>query len=228
MAETGSPVGWAPMTRRSDPVPAAVRTSLSHLTVAGATQGFYLAGGTGLALRLRHRRSVDLDFFSRTNRLGFEDRRDLQGRLRRLPRWTAVEAKDGTLHGMIGRTRVSFFWYEAPLVRPLLRQGAVRIASLEDIGLMKLGAIVGRGSRKDFVDLYVICRRIPLRRLLAFAPRKFRRSRDFAFQALKALTFFRDAEQEPAIVTSPPVAWAQITAYFLREVRVLAQPMIRR
>ncbi len=211
------------MTWKADAVPAALRVLLGRLVAAGATQDFYLAGGTGLALLLCHRRSVDLDFFSRTNRLAFEERRDLQARLRRLPRWSVMEAKDGTLHGRVGRTRISFFWYDAPLVRPLVRQGAARIASLEDIGLMKLGAVIGRGSRKDFVDLYVICRRIPLQRLLALSPRKFTKSRDFTLQALKALVYFRDAEREPVIITIPPVAWDRIKAFFMHEVRVLAR-----
>ncbi|MBI4226826.1 MAG: nucleotidyl transferase AbiEii/AbiGii toxin family protein [Candidatus Omnitrophica bacterium] len=209
------------MTRQAEVVPVVLRTLLGRLAAIGATQDFYLAGGTGLALRLRHRRSVDLDFFSRTNRLAFEERRDLHARLRRLPDWVVVETKHGTLHGTVGRTRISFFHYDAPLLKPPVRWKAVRIASLEDIGVMKLGAIIGRGSRKDFVDLYVICRRIPLRRLLALGPRKFTRSRDFTLQALKALSYFQDAEREPAITMRPPVAWSEITAFFQREVRKL-------
>lgn len=36
-----------------------------------AERGFYLAGGTGLCLRLAHRRSIDLDLF-RTNEFDSE------------------------------------------------------------------------------------------------------------------------------------------------------------
>ncbi len=213
--------------RRPDPVPKTLRTLLGRLVEAGATEGFYLAGGTGLALRLHHRQSVDLDFFSRTNHLDGMERQALQRRLRHLPGWAVVEAKDGTLHGRVGRTRVSFFWYDPPLLKSVTTPGPMPIASLEDIGLMKLGAIIGRGSRKDFVDLYVICQRVPLRRLLALGPRKFKDSRDFTLQALKALTYFRDAEQEPPIVAIPPVSWEQIKTFFTREVRALAQPLMK-
>lgn len=210
------------MPPRSGPVPQALRTLLGKLTAAGVTEGFYLAGGTGLALLLAHRRSVDLDFFSRANRLDAAGRRALLARLRRLPGWTLLEAKDGTLHGLVGRVRLSLFWYDQPLVKPLIRRGAIRIASMQDIGLMKVGAIIGRGSRKDFVDLYAICRRVPLARLLALGPRKFTDARDFTLQALKALSFFEDAEQEPLITTHPPVAWDRIKAYFTQEARTLA------
>lgn len=196
---------------------------LERLGVAGVTHEFYLAGGTGLAVFLRHRRSVDLDFFSQTNRLDVEGRRSLTARLERLPRWTLIEVKDGTVHGQVGQVRLSFFWYPQPLVRPLIRRGRIRIAAIEDIGLMKVGAIIGRGSRKDFVDLYAICQRLPLSRLLALGGQKFRRVRDFRLQALKALTFFEDAERDPPLMTPTPLAWNRVKAFFIREVRVLTR-----
>jgi hypothetical protein len=209
---------------QEDVVPAALRRVLQRLAAAGITRDFYLAGGTGLALLVGHRRSVDCDWFSRANRLGFDERRALVATLHRVPAWTLVEAKNGTLHGRVGRVRVSFFHYPEPLVSPLVRQGPVRIASLPDIGLMKLGAIIGRGSRKDFIDLYAVCQRLPLPRLLALAPKKFKESGDFTLQALKALGCFEDADRDPPVVTPTPVAWDKVKAFFIREV----QPLTRR
>ena len=223
MAAPRASLGGPLVSRRSDPVPAALRRLLEQLGEVGATREFYLAGGTGLALVLAHRRSVDLDFFSRTNRLDFVGRRALLARLRRLPRWTLVEARDGTVHGRVGPVRVSFFWYDEPLVKPLIRRGSLRIASLEDLGLMKLGAIVGRGSRKDFVDLYAICHAVPLPRLLTLSRRKFTDARDFILQTLKALSFFEDADREPPVVAASPLAWDRVKAFFDQEARRLAR-----
>jgi len=200
----------------------ALRRLLDLLAERGIFREFYLAGGTGLALLINHRRSVDLDFFSRKNRLDFPDRRRLLALLQSLPGWKEIEAKDGTVQGQVGRVKVSFFWYDIPLLRPLVRQGTLRIASLTDIGLMKIGAIIGRGSRKDFADLYAICRRNSLKGLLSKAPRKFKRSRDFTLQALKALSFFEDAEREPPL-TGMRWTWGQIKAFFESEVRALAR-----
>ena len=211
------------MTQRPQAIPPAVQALLHRLTASGTVREFYLAGGTGLALLLNHRRSVDLDFFSRTNPLDVAGRRALMARLRRLPGWRLLQAKDGTVHGYVGRVRVSCFWYPEPLVKPLIRRGPLRVASLEDVGLMKLAAIIGRGSRKDFVDLYAICQRRSLARLLALGRRKFRDLRDFPLQAMKALTFFEDAEREPAVVTPVPLAWERVTAFFLQEARTLAR-----
>ena len=154
----------------SGAVPASVRKALDLLARRGIFREFYLAGGTGLALLEGHRRSVDLDFFSRLNRLDADGRRELFSALQGVPEWRVTEVKQGTVHGTVGRVKVSFFWYPQKLLKPVLREGPLRIASREDIGLMKIGAIIGRGSRKDFADLYEICRRVPLSRLLSRSP----------------------------------------------------------
>ncbi|MBI3332625.1 MAG: nucleotidyl transferase AbiEii/AbiGii toxin family protein [Candidatus Omnitrophica bacterium] len=208
-------------------VPPTVHRLLERLGEAGIFRDFYLAGGTGLALLLSHRRSVDLDLFSRGNRLKAEERRALIARLKPVSRWTLVEEKEGTLHGRLGGVKVSFFRYPQPLVRPLARRGAVRIASLEDIGLMKIGAIVGRGSKKDFVDLYEICRRIPLDELLRLGARKFPDSRDFTLQALKGLSFFREAEEEPPVISVKPASWEKVREFFSRQVSLLGRRTLR-
>ena len=216
------------MSAHHDAVPPVLRKLLQRIVDLGITRDFYLAGGTGLALLLGHRRSVDLDFFSRTNRLDFEGRRALLASLAQLPRWRLIESKDGTVHGQVGRVRVSFFWYPQPLVKPLRRNEGAPLACLEDIGLMKLGAIIGRGSRKDFLDLYAICQRLPLSRLLALGSKKFRDARDFRLQALKALWFFEDADRDPPAIMLSSVGWDEVKRFFTREVRLLARPYVPR
>ena len=89
---------------------------------------------------------------------------------------------------------------------------------------MKLGAVIGRGARKDFIDLYAICQRIPLSRLLMLGSTKFPKTHDFTLLALKALSFFDDAERDPPVVTPAPVAWDHVKAFFTREVRALSLP----
>lgn len=207
----------------SEAVPVSVRKALDRLARQGIFREFYLAGGTGLALLQAHRRSVDLDFFSRGNRLDADGRRTLFSALQGVPGWRVTEVKQGTIHGTVGRVKVSFFWYPQKMVKPILRKGPLRIASREDIGLMKLGAIIGCGSRKDFVDLYEICRGIPLSRLLSLAPRKFSDSRDFTLQALKALCFFEDAEKEPPVMAVKPFSWDRVKEFFVWEVKALSR-----
>jgi len=80
---------------------------LQDLRRAGAADGFYLAGGTGLALWLGHRRSVDLDFFSREM---FSEEALLQ-RVQGIGGMSVVSRDDQTLHADIRGVKVSFLGY---------------------------------------------------------------------------------------------------------------------
>ncbi len=185
--------------------------------------GFYLAGGTGLSLQLGHRISVDLDLFSASVRLDEPGRRSLLARLQGEGPVEIDESREGTLHLLIEGAAVSLLRYPYPLLketrlwRPAGGSGAgLRVASLEDIGLMKAAAIVGRGSKKDFVDLRAIVRKIPLERLLRRAEEKFPDHRDFLVQAAKAFVYFEDAEREAMPRLLAPCDWEEVKGYFER------------
>ena len=69
------------------------------------------------------------------------------------------------------------------------------VASLEDIAAMKLVAIIQRGTRRDYFDLYVLLERFGLKKLLAMARKKYRGFNEYI--ALQALVYFDDAERDP-------------------------------
>ena len=71
---------------------------------------FYLAGGTALALRLGHRKSVDLDFFSETDNLFHLTRREILQSLASYKPQT-IEDVDGNLLLLVSELRVGFFGY---------------------------------------------------------------------------------------------------------------------
>jgi hypothetical protein len=73
----------------------------------------------------------------------------------------------------------------------------------------------------------VICQQIPVGRLLALSQKKFKDSHDFTLQALKALDFFEDAEQDPPVVSPTPLAWDRVQAFFVREVHSLTRRYLR-
>lgn len=175
---------------------------------------FYLAGGTALALQLRHRRSLDLDFFSETD----EVRPDMHLRaLRVLKKFrpAIVEQAWGNLLFVINDDlRVGFFGYGYKLVAPVVPAGGVPLASLMDIGLMKMDAVATRASRKDFYDLYAIAQHIPLRDLLDWAPIKYPFNRDFEAQVVRYLVYFDRAEQEEPLLLLQEVAWSTVKAFF--------------
>lgn len=172
---------------------------------------FYMAGGTGLALRIGHRISVDFDFFSPVNKLAPTAQERLIEHLRQGGDFVIESIEEGSVQVTLGGAQVSFFHYPYPLMKPATEIAGIQVASLEDIGLMKLAAIISRGGKKDFIDLYFIIRdHFPLRHLLELGDKKYREARDFHVQALKALVFFEDAERERMPVMLNDVSWTEI------------------
>lgn len=156
--------------------------------------GFYLAGGTAIALHLGHRRSIDLDWFC-GERLG--DVMRLAKALDEEMRFRTDEVAPGTLHGTASGVRLSFIEYLYPLIRkPLtIPKFGCGVASLDDLACMKLSAVAQRGSKKDFVDIYaLLTKHRPLVDLLDLYVRKYRVS-DIS-HILYGLAYFDDAERE--------------------------------
>ena len=181
---------------------------------------FYLAGGSAVALHLGHRRSEDLDFFcpKELNTLL------LLHRLQKVGNFDLTKEAWGTLIGVLEGVRVSFFTYPYPLLRPTQKLWGVRIASLLDIGLMKLVAISQRGSRRDFVDLFFICRQsIPLADLLVSLPQKFAGVNYSLPHILRSLVYFDDAEKEPMPTMLVSIRWSDIKRFFQAQVKRIAE-----
>ena len=155
-------------------------------------RGFYLAGGTGLALQLGHRRSVDVDWFRLQpieDPLRLAAAMHADGLALRIDR-----VEEGTLHARVGEVRFSFFEYRYPLLKPALEAQGLTLAALEDVAAMKLAAVAQRGSKKDFVDIYALGRRYGLREMLDLYRRKYGVA-DVG-HVLVALAYFDDADRE--------------------------------
>lgn len=187
----------------------------------------YLAGSAALALYVGHRPVRDVDLMSNTNRLTSPDRRDLLAELLALEPSTQVEtARDGYLFARLDGVGMRFFYYPYPLAEPFEDFAGLAVASAVDLGLMKIGAIISRGTRRDFVDLYLLCRELPLADLLARAEDKFGHVRDFPLQALKGLADLSAAEEEPMPRLAVPLAWEEVEAWLRHEVRGLGRRRI--
>ncbi len=178
---------------------------------------FYLAGGTALALQLGHRHSVDLDFFSPTQDIP-TIRPKLDETLAPFDA-TLTDSAWGNLVYIVKGVRIGFYGYGHPLLNPLIKKESLCLASTEDIALMKLDALLSRAARKDFYDLYFICQKIPLKRLLDLAPQKYPSVRDFEVQVVKRLVYFRNAENEADPDLLMPVTWQTIKEYFTQQAK---------
>jgi len=183
---------------------------------------FYLAGGTALALQLGHRQSVDLDFFSETDEVRPEMHLQALHVLKEF-RPILVEQAWGNLLLLIEDLHVGFFGYGYRLVAPAVMAERAPLASLTDIGLMKLDALANRASRKDFHDLYAIAQRIPLGDLLALAPTKYPSVRDFEAMVVRCLVYFERADQEKPLPLLQAVDWATVKAFFREQAVALGK-----
>lgn len=210
---------------RTGALAAASRELLAGLAGRAWLGDFYLAGSAALALYLDHRPVRGLDLMSATNRLTSPERRDLLADLLALdPGFTVETARDGYLYARSGAgVGLKLFHYPYPLIDPLAEHAGVAVASPADLGLMKVAAIISRGTRRDFADLLLLCRRLPLADLLARSPEKFPHVRDFPLQALKGLADLDQAPPEPLAELAGGLGWEDVVEWVRAEVGPLAR-----
>jgi len=203
------------------------RELLARFAAQPWAEELYLAGSAALALYTGHRPVSDADLMSNANRLTSPERRDLLAALLALdPGFEVETARDGYLFARLGDVGLRFFYYPYPLVRPFEDFAGLAVASAVDLGLMKLGAIISRGSRRDFVDLYLLCRELPLAALFTFAEDKFGHVRDFPLQALKGLADLSQIEGEPMPRLSVPLEWSEVEEWLRAHVREMGRARV--
>lgn len=190
-----------------------VAHTVSELQKIPAAARFYLAGGTGLALQLGHRRSVDLDFFLAED----FDVEPLLQKIQQLEGFSLVSKSPGTIDAHIGETKVSFLAYAYPVLYPFKQFLGANVADPRDIGCMKISAIASRGTKRDFVDLYVLAQRYGLDSLLGWFRTKFAQTNYSMVHVLKSLAYFTEAEQDPMPHMLVPLVWDDVKRYFTHE-----------
>jgi len=157
----------------------------------GIKSRIYLAGGTALALYLNHRTSVDLDFYSEEE----IDNNEVLIKLQKIFNNLTVKLhQKRTLFLTINEVDFSLFYYPYKLIRKTEKYKKIEIASIEDVLAMKVGALVQRGKRRDFIDLYYLLQKFSLEEILKLTLKKFPGYQEML--VLRALIFFEDAEDE--------------------------------
>ncbi|HOY67569.1 MAG TPA: nucleotidyl transferase AbiEii/AbiGii toxin family protein [Candidatus Ozemobacteraceae bacterium] len=200
----------------TEALPETVLSLIDRMASRPAEMGFYLAGGTALALHLGHRRSVDLDYFTEKP---FDTERVAQmiasfgGEIR-------VREAD-TVHAMIDGVKCSFFSYPYRLLGALTDFRGLLLASIPDIAAMKVVAIAQRGTKKDFFDMYRILRDVPPRRLKEWFLGKFGANRVNCYHVLRSFLFFDEAESEPDPLALDETRWQDVKAFFLSQEKQL-------
>lgn len=182
--------------------------------------GFYLAGGTALALQIGHRDSIDFDFFSPdsfdTTALFTKIEQQFSGH-------TILRLQDelNTLEIIIdGVIRLSFMTYQYPLIEPTVSAEYFDLASIVDIGCMKLSAITSRTAYKDYVDLYFILKETSLAELIKNLQVKLP-TLDPSL-ALKSLVYFDDITPEEILYKINPIDIEEIKSFLIEQVKTFS------
>lgn len=151
---------------------------------------FNLVGGTSLALQMGHRNSIDIDLFgnSEINPELFIEKLFEFGEVK------VAQSTKNILITKINDVKVDFVNYKYPLLADCLFVENIRMLSIKDIAAMKLNAIAGRGSKKDFIDLYFLLNEFSLEEILSFYEKKYHDGSVFMVQ--KSLTYFEDADSQ--------------------------------
>lgn len=192
----------------------ATRQAFQQLARLPFIKSFYLAGGTGLALHQGHRFSVYLDLFSPDESAVGPSQRDAMRMLLDDPSLSITHDNDGTFVAAWLDVGISFFRLPLdPLVQsPVLLDG-IPVATIPEIGAMKLAAIIDRGMRKDMVDLYYLLQNVSLEKIFEVAFVKYARVRSFPISAVRALAYFEDAEALPMPRMLDRTPWSKMKKF---------------
>lgn len=198
------------------------KTTGKNMEILGASKmldGFYLAGGTGLALWYGHRISLDLDLFSaeKFNAMSITKALKQQGKL------SLDTLENDTVHGDFEGTKLSLLYYPYRILKgPTMYQG-IQVADPIDIACMKISAISSRGTKKDFVDLFYILEHYTLAEIIMFFQEKYEDIEYNMIHILKGLTYFSDADMDPdpEFLTKNPPSWNTIKRQIQHETKKL-------
>ncbi len=187
--------------------------------------GWYLAGGTALALQTGNRRSVDLDFF--TTEKDFNER-NLLTQFIDCPDWSVDIEEKNTIYGLLYGAKISFIAY--PFFIPkqdFIQYGTIKILQPTDIAVMKIMAVSQRGRKRDFFDLYWCAKHIePLDNLIRRLRDQYPSVAHDYNHILKSLVYFGDAETDPDPDTLFDSDWKEVKEFFETEIPKITKELV--
>ncbi|MEW6408173.1 MAG: nucleotidyl transferase AbiEii/AbiGii toxin family protein [Patescibacteria group bacterium] len=201
-------------------VSSSTQVDLKKLSKLNFINQFYLAGGTALALQLGHRRSFDLDFFSdkKFNPKEMEILLDAAGE------FFQEKISDYTLTGVFNKTNVTFLYYQYRSLFPYHDFYGVKIADVLDIACSKIDTISSRGRKRDFIDLYFVCKKkISLLDLWKLFEKKYKNTGFNKVHILKSLVYFVDADRDPMPRMLKEINWKEVKKFFENEIKKITK-----
>ena len=190
---------------------------LTRLQALPGLEDFYLVGGTALSLKFGHLISVDLDIFGH-NRFDKETIINVLEKEFGNDFVYAGNPVSWAVFCYIQNIKVDIVFYQHPTIAETVTLGNIKMYSNEDIIAMKLNAILGRGNKKDFWDIYELLNHYSLSQMIDFYYKKYPKQM-LLISIPEALTWFIDAEESPDPVSLKSQTWEQVKKGIQEKVR---------
>lgn len=170
-----------------------------------------LVGGTSLALQIGHRKSIDIDLFGKIECEQYE----LVDALSDLGQLSILKESKNIHVYQLNGVKLDIVNYKYPWIKPIVIEDNLRLADIKDIAAMKITAIIGRGTKKDFIDLAFLLDILSLDEILISYETKYPEASRFL--AMKSMAYFDDAEAEPMPYMLKEKSWDDIKEKILRK-----------
>ncbi len=178
---------------------------LKQLMVIPELNDFVLVGGTNLSLQLGYRLSVDIDLF--TNQ-PFNVLKVKEAISEHFDDAIRLDEMKHTLWYQIRGVKTDIILHEYAYLQPVREIDGIRLLSIPDIIPMKLGAVAGRGAKKDFWDIAELLNLYSIKEMLDFYKQKYT-SDDISF-VVRSLIYFDDADLQSDPVSLNNTKWNEV------------------
>ncbi len=188
---------------------------LKAICAINELESFALGGGTNIALRIGHRISIDLDFFTNTH---FNTNSVFQVITKKFPEAELLFEQNQTMVFVINDIKVDFVLYPFPWLHSFDVITGIRLLSIEDIIPMKLQAVSNRNAKKDYWDIASLLKDYPISEMMKIFSSKFKQI-DTGF-IIHSLTDFEKADTEPdPDIKQNKVTWDRIKMHLVNALK---------
>jgi hypothetical protein len=160
--------------------------------------------------------SIDLDLFTNES---FSEADVFDELVTCFPGVVKTDEGRNSLSLMIEEVKVDLLAHRYPLLANFTIETGVRLWSTDDVIAMKLGAISGRGAKKDFWDVAELLNHFTLEQMLRLFKVKYTNS-DPGY-IVRSLTYFDDTEEQIDPIVLNNITWTEVKRRIAQAVKGL-------
>lgn len=188
---------------------------LKQLMEIPVLKEFSLVGGTALSLIYGHRKSIDLDFFSKRK---FENEKIINALKESFTSSLVIRSTPSFgIFCFIDNVKVDLVRHPHPLISQIQTIEGIRMFSTEDMIAMKVQAILGRARKKDFWDIAELLQHYTVKDFISFHKEKYS-TQNLLITVPQAITYFADAEDDEEPVSLKGQSWEGVKKFINKKV----------